>query len=104
MNNETNNLYTFLTQEFGKVHCRLDKIDSRLDQVESRLDKLENKVDILTVKQNKTTEKLQALQLQVNLFEYNVRSDIHILQDATETIEQILRFNNLLPLKQAQPV
>lgn len=104
MNNENDNLYAFLTQEFSKVHCRLDQVDTRLNQIDTRLDKLENKVDVLTVKQNKTTEKLQALQLQVNLSEYNVRNDIHLLQDAAETMEQILRFNNLFPLKHPQPI
>ena len=111
MSNEDKELFQLFTREFDKIHsrfnevdARMDKLDSRMDKLDSRMDKLEHRLDILEVKQDRTSAKLDELQFQFNIFEHTIRNDIHLLKDSTETIEQILRFNNMLPLKQSTSV
>lgn len=111
MSYENDTLFQLFVTEFDKVHSRFDEVNSRMDQLDSRMDKLdsrmdkiENRLDILQVKQDRTAAKLDELQFQFNVFEHNIRNDIHLLKDSTETIEQILRLNNMFPLKQANSV
>ena len=104
MTNDNKELLQIMLSEFSKVNHRIDKIDSRLDKVESRLDKvdarldkIENRLNSIEIKQNKTASKLDALQIDVMLAERNIRLDIHLLKDASETIEQVLKIHKLVP-------
>ena len=82
---------------FEKVLDRLDKIDSRLDKVDSRLDKADNRLNNMEVRQNKMSEQLTELQLSQKLFEMNTNKKFAKLQDSVDTIEEILKINDLLP-------
>lgn len=82
---------------FEKVLDRLDKIDSRLDKVDSRLDKADNRLNNMEVRQNKMSEQLTELQLSQKLFEMNTNKKFAKLQDSVDTIEEILKINELLP-------
>ena len=82
---------------FEKVLDRLDKIDGRLDKVDSRLDKADNRLNNMEVRQNKMSEQLTELQLSQKLFEMNTNKKFAKLQDSVDTIEEILKINELLP-------
>lgn len=80
-----------------KMDSRLDKMDGRLGKVENRLDKMDNRLDIIELKQDRTAKKLEDLRLDIAISERDIRRDIHELKDATETIIEILKMNELLP-------
>ena len=75
---------------FQKILDRLDKMDSRLDKMDSRL-------DVMEVKQNKMHEQLTELQLSQKLFELNTNKKLARLQDGMDTVEEILKLNELIP-------
>lgn len=75
---------------FQKILDRLDKMDSRLDKMDSRL-------DVMEIRQNKMSEQLTELQISQKLFEMNTNKKLARLQDAVDTIEEILRMNELIP-------
>ena len=81
-----------------KVESRLDKVDARLDKVESRLDKVESRLDKVEMKQDLTSKKLNDLDLDIKVSERNVRRDIHKLNDEMETVAEVLKQNELIPL------
>ncbi len=68
---------------FQKILDRLDKIDSRLDVIE--------------VKQNKMSDQLTELQLSQRLFELNTNKKLARLQDGMDTVEEVLKMNEMLP-------
>ena len=68
---------------FEKILNRLDKIDSRLDVIE--------------YKQDRSSKKLDDLQLDVKLAEREIRRDIHRLKDSSETVTELMRIHQLTP-------
>lgn len=92
------------TEMFVKILDRLDEIDNRLnnidnclDKVDNRLDKVDNRLDNMEVRQNKMAAQLAELQLAQKHFEVNMNKKYARLQDSVDTIEEILKINNLLP-------
>lgn len=80
----------FLSEQFGKINGRLDGIDDRLDKVENRL-------DVIEVRQDKMSKQLTELQIAHKRFELSTNTKLSKLQDGMDTIEEILRVNDLLP-------
>ena len=93
-----NNKFTHFENRFDKVDTRLDNLDSRMDKLDSRMDKLENRIDVLEVKQDRTSTALEELKFTVMLSEKNIRRDILMLKDASETVEQVLKIHRLIPV------
>ena len=79
-----------LIETVGQMQERFDKIDSRLDKMDSRL-------GVMEVKQNRMQEQLTELQLAQKLFELNTNKKLARLQDGMDTIEEILKINELIP-------
>lgn len=73
------------------------KILDRLDKIDNRLDKMDNRLDVMEVKQNKMSDQLTELQLSQKLFEMNTNKKLARLQDGMDTVEEILKLNELLP-------
>lgn len=86
-----------VNNRLDKMDGRFDKMDGRLGKVENRLDKMDNRLDIIELKQDRTAKKLEDLRLDIAISERDIRRDIHELKDATETIIEILKMNELLP-------
>lgn len=61
------------------------------------LDKMDNRLEIMEVKQNKMHEQLTELQLSQKLFELNTNKKLARLQDGMDTVDEILRMNELIP-------
>lgn len=87
-----------MDERFDGIDKRLDKMDERFDGIENRLDKIEHRLDILEYKQNVTARKLDDLQLDVQNLRRDVQRDIHRLNDTTETIVEILKQHEMIPL------
>ena len=86
-----------MDERFDAVDKRLDAMDERFDAMDKRLDKMDQRMDVFEVKLDRTAAKLEDLQLDVKLFERNILRQIHLLKDANETVEQILRLGKLIP-------
>ncbi len=91
MDNETREMFSLILSRF-------DSIDTRLDKMDERLDSMDNRLNILEYKQNVTARKLDDLQLDVQNLGRDIRRDIHHLNDTTETIVEILKQHEMIPL------
>lgn len=72
-------------------------IIDRLDKMDNRLDKMDNRMEAMEVKQDKMQEQLTELQLSQKLFEKETNKKLARLQDGMDTIEEILKMNELIP-------
>lgn len=75
---------------FQKILDRLDKMDDQFKKMDSRL-------EVMEIKQNKMHEQLTELQLAQKLFELNTNKKLARLQDGMDTVEEILKMNELIP-------
>ena len=105
MDNETREMFSLILSRFDSIDTRLDKMDERLDRMDERLDRMDerldsmdNRLNILEYKQNVTARKLDDLQLDVQNLRRYIRRDIHHLKDTTETIVEILKKHEMIPL------
>ena len=62
-----------------------------------KIDKIDNRLDVMEVKQNKMSDQLTEMQLSQKLFEMNTNKKLARLQDGMDTVEEILKLNELLP-------
>ncbi len=97
MDQESMEMFGKVLDKLDSIDGRLDKMENRLDKVENRLDKVENRLDVIEVRQNKMSSQLTELQLSQKLFEMNTNRNLAKLQDSVDTIEEILKMNDLLP-------
>ena len=86
-----------LDGRLDKVEGRLDRVDERLDKVDERFDKVDNRLEMLEVWQKKTSGQVAELQVSQKLFELNTNKILARLQDGMDTIEEILKLNDLIP-------
>lgn len=82
---------------FQKILDRLDRIGGRFDEMDERLDKMDERFEIVELKQDRTARKLEDLRLDIAIAERDIRRDIHLLKDETETVIEILKMHELLP-------
>ncbi len=59
--------------------------------------KLFDRLDVIELKQNKMSEQLTEIQLSQKLFELNTNKKLARLQDGMDTVEEILKMNELIP-------
>ena len=97
MDRESMEMFQKILEQLGKMDSRLDKVDSRLDQMDTRLDKMDDHMKMMDVRQNKMHEQLTELQLSQKLFELNANKKFARLQDGMDTVEEILKMNELIP-------
>ncbi len=83
-----------LDKKLQPVNHRLDK----LQPVNHRLDKLDNTLNTLKFKQDHLSEKLNGLELTVKYSDHNIRRDIRSLHEDVDTIVEILRIHDMIPL------
>ncbi len=97
MDTESREMFQKLFVKIDAMDTRFDSVENRLDSMDHRLDSMENRLDVMEVKQNKMHEQLTELQISQKLFEMNTTKKIARLQDGMDTIEEILKLNELLP-------
>lgn len=76
----------------------LKAITELLKPINERLDKMDNRLNTMEVKQNRMSEQLTELQLSQKLFEMNANKKFARLQDGMDTIEEILKMNEMIPM------
>ena len=59
--------------------------------------KLFDKLDVIEIKQNRMADQLTELQVSQKLFELNTNKKLARLQDGLDTVEEILKMNELIP-------
>lgn len=79
------------------IDKKIKPINDRLDKMDDHLDKMDNRLDVMEIKQNKMLDQLTELQLSQKLFELNTNKKLARLQDAIDTVEEILKMNELIP-------
>ena len=74
-------------------------MDQKLDeQLEQKLDcVLDNKLQPLYTRLDKIDERLDDFYLEFKCFEKDITKSVHKLQDAMETVIEILKINELVP-------
>ena len=75
-----------------------EMLDKKLQPVNHRLDKLDNTLNNLKFKQDHLSEKLNELELTVKYSDHNIRRDIRSLHEDVDTIVEILRIHDMIPL------
>lgn len=74
------------------------KLDEKLNKkLDEKLKPIENRLEILEFKQDRTSKKLDDLQLDMKIAERDIRRDIYTLKDGMSTIVEVLKMNELLP-------
>ena len=88
-----------LTNEDLKAIADLidSKLDQKLEPINQRLDKVESKLETMHVWQKKNYERLEELQVSQKIFELNANKKLARLQDGMDTMEEILKLNDLIP-------
>lgn len=65
--------------------------------IRSELKDITEKIELLDLKQDLTYKKLDNLTLDVKLSERAIKKDIRLLQDAQDTLIEVLEQKNILP-------
>ena len=87
-----------MDRRFETIEQRLDAMDQRLDTMDKRFDRIENRLDVIEFKQDRMSEQLKEIDARQKLFEVHTNRKIAKLQDGMDTIVEILRLNNLVPV------
>ena len=74
-----------------------DLMDQKLEPINQRLDKMDSRLDKLEVWQKKTSEQVAELQVSQKLFELSTNKKLARLQDGMDTVEEILKLNEMIP-------
>ena len=86
-----------IDERFDGIDKRLDCMDGQFGVINGRLDKLENTVGYIKARQDRDSRKLNDLQLQMKIFERDVQRNFARLNDAVDTIVEVLKLNGLVP-------
>ena len=86
-----------MDERFDGIDRRLDAMDEQFNVINGRLDRLESTVGHIKARQDRDSRKLTDLQLQIQVFERDVKRNFARVNDAIDTIVEILKLNGLIP-------
>lgn len=69
-----------------------------LQAIGELLKPIKDRLDVIEMKQDITSKKLNDLELDVKVSERNIRRDLHKLNDEMETVVEVLKQNDFIPL------
>ncbi len=75
-----------------------DMMDKKLEPITDRLDKMDTRLDVIEYKEDRTSKKLDDLQLDVRLAERDIRKDIHTLRDEMDTVLELLKIHKIVQI------
>lgn len=81
-----------------KLNERLKPINDRLDAMDKRFDKVDDTLNTLKFNQEHITEKLKGIEVTMNYNDYHLSHDIKKLQEDVDTITEILKINDMIPV------
>ena len=73
-----------------------DMMDKKLEPITDRLDKMDTRLDVIEYKEDRTSKKLDDLQLDARLAERDIRKDIHTLRDEMDTVIELLKIHKIV--------
>ena len=76
---------------------KLDLLLEKVNNLGSDMQNVNNRHDIIDLKQDRTSKKLDDLQLDVKIAERDIRRDLHTLNDEMETVVEVLKQHELVP-------
>ena len=91
----TENANAIFNRSIEDYH-RFDNVDQHLVDVDQHLIHVDRRLDVIEYKEDRTSKKLDDLQLDVKLTERNIRQDIHTLRDEMDTIIQLLKIHKII--------
>ncbi len=77
---------------------KLQLINNRLDAMGKRFDKVDDTLNTLKFKQEHMSEKLDGLELTVKYSDHNIRRDIRSVHEDVDTIVEILKIHDMIPI------
>lgn len=93
-----NELLLAMSKQLETINKRFDKVEDRLDAMNQRFDKMDDALNTIKFKQNHMSEKLDGLETTVKYIDLNIRRDIKILTINVDTIVEILKIHNMIPI------
>lgn len=69
-----------------------------LEAIKELLKPINDRLDVIEYKQDHMSKKLENLRLDVVVAERDIRRDIYELKDEMETVIEVLKMNELLPI------
>lgn len=76
----------------------LSAISNLLTPIYDRLDKVDDTLNTLKFNQEHITEKLKGIEVTMNYNDYHLSHDIKRLHEDIDTITEILKINNMIPI------
>lgn len=76
----------------------LSAISNLLTPIYDRLDKVDDTLNTLKFNQEHITEKLKGIEVTMNYDDYHLSHDIKKLHEDVDTIAEILKINNMIPI------
>lgn len=76
----------------------LKPINDRLDAMDKRFDKINDTLNTLKFNQEYITEKLKGIEVTMNYNDYHLSHDMKKLQEDVDTIAEILKINDMIPI------
>ena len=102
MEKSTNERFVSLNERFVSLNERFVSLNERFDSMEestnNHFKKIDGRLEVIEYKEGRTHEKLNDLSLDLNLIKRDFRKDIRSLQDAQDTLVEVLKYNGILPL------
>lgn len=78
--------------------ANVNMLAAEIHVINGRLDRIEQRLDVIEFKQERTEKKLNDLQLNVELFERDIKRDIHTLRDEMDTVIELLKIHKIMPV------
>ena len=77
----------------GGIYMADEKLDLILDELKS----INSRLEMLELKHDLTHKKLDNMTLDIKVSERSIKKDIKLLQDAQDTLVEVLEQNGILP-------
>lgn len=87
-----------LTTNVNTLTANVNTLAAEIHVINGRLDRIEQRLDVIEFKQERTEKKLNDLQLNMKLFERDIKRDIHTLRDEMDTVIELLKIHKIMPV------
>lgn len=75
-----------------------EMMDKKLQPINDRLDKVDDSLNTLKYNQEHMSEKLKGIEVTMNYNDYHLSHDIKKLHEDVDTIAEILKINDMIPV------
>lgn len=86
-----------MTDETKMILEAIQGLQKEMQDVKTEISQINDRLAVIELKQDRHSNKLESLELDVKAGFFTMDKKIKRLQDSSETIEQILKMNNMIP-------